>query len=739
MRAKPSGKGTRRSFLRHTATAGASLTFVLQVPELMNAAPSRAFEPNAYIRITPDNTITFWITRSEMGQGVRTLLTTVLAEELETDPDRVKLEQAMPGERFKGVRLRTSGSGSSSGTFRALRVAGACAREMLISAAAQVWKVEASTCRAEMGSVIHSPSSRRLRYGDLTDIAARQPLPANPPLKPAATFRLIGKPAKRIDAPEIVRGQAHYGIDVRVPGMLVAVIARCPYLAGKAMSSDSIRARAVPGVRHVVPVHSGIFGGIAVVADHTWAAMKGRDALNVQWDHGPNSDFDSSRFIEALKASFVQEGYPIRREGDWQSAMSGATSRLEAVYEYPFQAHAPLETMNCVADVRRDSCEVWAPTQTPETAQQSIVKSLGLPAEAVRIHTTLLGGGFGRRLIVDYVDEAVEISQAVGKPVQVVWSREDDMQNGFFHPASVERMSAGLAEGRVVTWMHKSIGSDMSMVGVPTAEEKKDPQAYANNEFPWGAFDTFYNFRSLKVDYVPVDSPVPTGAWRAVMYPSRVFGRESFLDEVAHTLRQDPFELRINLLQPGGVVKIGPQEIDRGRMVRVLEEARERSGWTRPLAIPGSGDRLTGRGLAINIYAAESYMAQVAEISVARDLTDFRVHRMVCVFDCGRPLNPAGLEGQVESAIAWGLSAALHGKINFRNGRAVESGYHDFRVMRMDEMPLIETHILPSTAAFGGFGEHPVAPAAPAVANALFAATGRRIRRLPITAADLRV
>jgi isoquinoline 1-oxidoreductase subunit beta len=487
----------------------------------------------------------------------------------------------------------------------------------------------------------------------------------------------------------------------------------------------------------VLPVQSGIFGGVAVVADHTWAATKGREALKVEWDRGPHAGFDSTEFMQVLKAAASEEGYPIRRERDWGAGISTAATRLEAIYEYPFQAHAPLEPMNCTADVRRDSCEVWAPTQTPETALQNIAKTLGLPTEAIHIHTTLLGGGFGRRLQVDYVDEAVEISKALGKPVQVVWTREDDMRNGFFQPASVEQMSAGLKEGRISAWVHKSVGSDLSMLEPLTAEEKKDAQHYAKAELPWGAFDTFYNF-PMKVDYVPVDSPVPTGPWRAVMYPSRVFARESFLDEVAHALGRDALDLRIALLQPGNTIKLESQEIDRSRMIRVLEETRERSGWNKPLLASSRPDRLVGRGLAVNVYDTDSYMAQVADVSVARDLSDVRVERIVCVFDCGRPLNPAGLEGQVDSGIAWGLSAVLHGKINFRGGRVVESGYHDFRVMRMDEVPVIETHILPSTAGFGGFGEHPVAPVAPAVANAIFAAIGKRIRRLPITPSELR-
>jgi isoquinoline 1-oxidoreductase subunit beta len=730
-------KVTRRAFLKHNVVAGAGLAIAFRLDTAYAAEAPAAFEPNAYIRITPDNVITLWVTRSEMGQGVRTNLPAALAEELEVGLSQVRLEQAMPGARFKGIRLRTSGSGSSSATFRALRRAGATARAMLISAASQTWEVKPETCRAEQGTVVHQPSGRKLTYGQLAERAAQQPVPANPPLKDPKDFRLIGKPIKRVDGPALVQGRAVYGFDVRVPGMLVAVMERCPYMGGKAKGFDSGKTLAVPGVRKVVPVKSGIYTGVAVVADNTWAAMKGREALRVTWDPGPNKHFDSDKFMNTLKEARAQEGYPIRRGGDALAAFDSPAKHLEAIYEYPFQAHAPIEPMNCVADVREDSCELWLPSQTPETAQQNIIKNLGLPPEAIKINTTLMGGGFGRRLFVDYADEAVEISRAVGKPVQLVWTRLDDMRNGFFHPASIEHMRAAIdARGNLAAWIHKSVGSDLSMFGLPTEDEKKDLQRYANDESPWGAFDTPYNFANLKIDYVPVDSPVPTGSWRAVEYPSRVFARESFLDEVAHAMGKDPLQFRIDLLHPGDVLKLGEQNIGRARMIHVLEAVREKSGWAKPML--AARGRLVGRGVAINIYHADSYMAQVAEVSVARDLSDLRVERVTCVFDCGFPINPEGLEGQVESGITWGLSATLHGKIDFRQGQAVQQTYSDFAVMRMDEMPAIETHILPSTAPPGGFGEHPVPPVAPAISNALFAATGKRVRKLPITPVELK-
>jgi isoquinoline 1-oxidoreductase subunit beta len=734
-------KVTRRAFLKDSASATAGLTIAFTLPESFAAAKRVTavtnFEPNAYIRISSDNTITLWATRSEMGQGVRTNLPAALADELEVDLDKIRLEQAMPGPKFKGIRLRTSGSGSSAGSFMAVRTAGAATRELLIAAAAARWSVEAATCQAKHGAVRHLPSGRVFTYGELANSAASLPVPTAPKLKDPKDFNFIGKPIKRTDGPNIVSGRAVYGADVRIPGMLFAAMKRCPYLGGRMLSFDAKKALAVPGVREVVAIQKGISTGVAVAADNTWAAFKGCEALDVKWDAGPNRDFDSDKFIAKLEASFAQEGYPIRREGDVQEGLAKAAKRLDAVYVYPFQAHASVETLNCTADVRADSCEVWVPSQTPETAYQDLQKSLGLPAEKVAIHTTLLGGGFGRRLFVDYVHEAVELSRALGRPVQLVWTRHDDMRNGYFHPASVEQMGAGLDGLGNIAWLHKSAGSDLSMYPGPTEEEKKNPQRYAEDESPWGAFDNPYSFASMKVDYVPVESPVPTGPWRAVMYPARVFAREAFLDEIAYALGKDPLQMRIDMLKPGDVLTLGSLKIDRGRMIRVLEVIREKSGWNKPMPAARNRDRLWGRGLAMNIYHAGSYLAQVAEVSVARDLSDIRVRRIVCVFDCGIPINPLGLEGQVESGITWGLSATLHGQIDFRNGSAQQGTFEDFRVMRMKEMPLIETHIVPSDARPGGFGEHPVPPVAPAVANAIFAATGKRVRVLPITPASL--
>ena len=728
---------TRREFLKAGTLAGAGLVIWLELPTSAAAQAAPIFEPSAYISITPDNVVRLWITRAEMGQGVRTTLPMMLNEELEADWAQIQYQQAMPGGHFKGIRLRTSGSGSTVGTYSALRKAGATAREMLIAAAAEKWNVPPSTCRAQQGKVIHSPSGRALTYGDLAQSAARQKVPDNPPLKNPKDFRVIGTRVKRTDGAPIVTGQATYGIDVRLPGMLCAVMARCPYLGGRLATFDAAKALATPGVRQVVPIKSGMAPGVAVVADHTWAALQGRDALHIDWDPGPHADFDSDRLLQQMEAALAQPGFFVRNDGDAPKAIQSCPRKLEATYEFPFQAHAPLEPMNCIADVRGNSCEIWVPTQAPERTQSEAARLLGIPEDSVQVHVTLLGGGFGRRLFVDYAVEAVELSRAIGHPVQLLWTRSDDMRFGYFHPNDLERIAGGLDEsGRPLAWIQKSVGPDLSVIGLPSEKDLADPKYYFNDGSPWGSFDNPYNFPHLKADFVPLNSPVPTGPWRAVMYPPTVFARESFLDEMAHAAGQDPLEFRLHLLQPGDVLTVGYARIDRSRLLRVLQLAAEKADWKRPLA-PTDG-RLHGRGIACNVYDQDCYIAQVAEVSVGRQAGDIRVHRVVCAVDCGLVINPAGLEGQAESGIIWGLSATLHGRIDFKNGAAVQENFHDFEVIRMNESPAVETYIVPSEHPPGGFGETAVPPIAPAVANAIFAATGKRIRRLPIAPEKLK-
>lgn len=735
MKDKP--KMNRRGFIGTGITAGMGLVLAIHLPSTAKAAaedsaqPAREFAPNAYLRILADNRVILYVTRSEMGQGVRTSLPMILADELEVDWTRVELEQASPGPAFKGIRLRTSGSGSLTGTWMPLRRAAAAAREMLITAAAQTWKVEPGSCRAQLGAVVHPPSERSLSYGALAEAASKLPVPQTIRLKEKKDYRLIGSRVRRVDGGRIVEGSATYGMDVRLKGMLYSVVARSPVLGGRALRWDDAKTKAVPGVRAVVPVKTGLAEGVAVVADNTWAAMKGLEALNVVWDEGPHRDFNSEAFSAKLREALNETGYVTRKEGSFSTALASSQTKLEAVYEYPFQAHAPLEPMNCIADVREGTCDIRVGTQAPEQAREQVAKLLGLDADAVRIHVPLLGGGFGRRLFTDYVPEAVEVSRAVGAPVQVVWTRADDMRHGFFHPATACRMSAGLdGQGKPVAWKHKTASSDLSVLGPPFRDVVRYKQIYT----PWGAYDNPYFFESLEAEYVHVDSPVPTGPWRAVGYPQNVFARECFVDEMAHAARLDPVQFRLLLLD-GPDVQLERLKMERSRLRRVVEVAAEKARWSSPL--PRAKGVRRGRGIACNIYHGETHMAQVAEVSVD-ERGRLRVESITCVLDCGEVVNPLGLEGQIESGIVWGLSAALRGQISFKQGRAEQTSYNDFQVLRINEMPRVETHVIPGGSEPFGIGEQPVPTVAPSVANAIFAATGIRIRRLPISSTDLR-
>ena len=738
---------TRREFLSSSAAVGGGFLLAMRIPELEageRLLRTALFEPNAYLSIASDDTVTIFVVRHEMGQGVRTLLPMMVAEELEADPTRIRLEQAVTGPRFAGIRLHTSGSGSSRGTYEVLRKAGAAAKEMLVTAAAERWGVAAATCRAESGAVIHHGSGRCLTYGQLAEAAAAQPVPEEPRLKDPADFRLLGTPMRRVDGPDIVTGRARYGIDVRIPGMCVASIERAPVLGARLVRFDAARALQQPGVLHVLAVTSGIQHGVAVVAEHTWAAMRARRELAIEWDLGREQTFDSDRFMADFPRRLDEDDlYVVRHEGDALAALASAAARHAATYVFPFQAHAPLETMNCTADVRADGAEFWVPTQTQHRCMEQAVKVTGLPEEKIRIHATLMGGGFGRRLFADYLAEAAEISRAMAQPVQVVWTREDETRYGYFQPCTAERLEGGLdADGRLVALVHRGSASDLTVYAIhggrdiydDTPPDPKAPDHYSSGLSPWGAFDNPYDIPHLRVAVADVPSPVPHGPWRAVEYPSTVFARESFLDELAHLSGQDPLAFRLGVIGEGRRM-IGPIPLDRARLAMVHRVAAERSGWDQPLPEDG---RRRGRGLAANVYHGGSYIALVAEVSLAEDLSDLRVERMTCVVDCGIALNPLGVTGQAESGIVWGLSYTLHGKIDFKSGQAVQRGYRDFRVLAMDEMPALDIHVVPSRERPGGFGEHAVPMVAPAVTSAVFAATGIRVRRLPVTSTALR-
>ena len=720
----------RREFLKNGVGAGLCLLAnEAGVLTCLQAQHSKDFRPNAYIQISPNNQIEFWLTRCEMGQGVRTLLPLLLAEELEVDPRDIRLRQPVTSPEFKDIPLRTSGSSSASETWRPLRQAAASAREMLISAAAQQWSVERKDCKAESGTVLHVPTRRRLNYGSLASSAAESPVPKEVPLK-SKDFRLIGGRHRRIDGLDIATGRAQYGLDVRLPGMKYAVIVKPPSFGATPKSWKADTAKRIPGVRNIVPVSSGYAAGVAVTADSVWVALRARDALQVQWETGPGATFASDEHYEKLRRATAAEGIVVRHDG--QPAPQ-AHEVFEAFYEWPYQVHAPLEPMNCTAFVKNGKCEIWAPTQAPEEAQRKAAKLLGIPLEDVTVRVMLMGGGFGRRLFTDYVQEAVEIAKSVDYPVQLFWTREDDMRYGHFNPACFNRYVAKLGpDKRPVSLLHRCASSDLSIY---PPDSPRTAASYAEDWIPWGGYDNPYNFGELTVDYTSVESPVPTGPWRSVMYPGPVFGRECFLDELAHHAGLDAIAYRMELLKPANTVALGDDlKIDRGRLLRLLEATREISQWNKPS--PQKNGQRWGRGFACNIYHGQTHMAQVAEVS-ADDSGDFRVERIVCVLDVGQPINLLGIEGQVESAIAWGLTAVLKGGVRFAKGQSLATNFLDSPVLSIKESPQVKVHVLPSAVAPSGLGEQPVPLVAPAVANALFAATGKRVRHLPIRATDL--
>jgi len=709
---------TRRDFV--STTTGLVIAFALPWrADAASAAGDAPFAPNAWLRVGTDGIVTLTLDKSEMGQGSQTGLAMILAEELEADWSTIRLGPVPENPAGWSRRMSTGGSTAIHGSWDLLRKAGATAREMLVSAAAAAWDVDRAGCRAEQGAVIHTPTKRRLPYGKLAARAARLPVPPDVPLKDPKQFRLLGTRTTRLDTPAKVDGSAVYGIDVTMPGLLVASIERCPVFGGTIKRYGATKAKALPGVRAVVELEPspwtgkdgawgvGCAAGVAVVADTYWHAFQGRKALEVEWNEGEAASLGSDGIRAELARLADQPGVEAKKVGDPVAALAGAAQRLDAVYEVPFLHHATMEPMTCTAHVQANGCDVWAPTQNQTRAQEVAAELAGLPKEKVRIHTTFLGGGFGRRLEPDFVSEAVRVSKAVGAPVKVIWTREDDTQHGFYRPASYNRFAAGLdAAGNPVAWTHRVVGTPIRLKFGPLPKG-------LDGSLVDGAEDLPYGIPNLLVDQVAADFlPIPRGFWRSVGISHNAFVVESFLDEVATAAKKDPYELRRALLK------------DKPRHLRTLELVAEKAGWGTPLPAGRA------RGIAFAEWQP-TVCAQVAEVSVDSGGV-VHVHRVVCAVDCGPVVNVGQIEAQMQGGIVYGLTAALYGEITIDHGRVTQGNFIDYPMMRINEMPAVEVHVVPSTEKQGGIGEPSVGPIAPAVCNAIFAATGKRIRKLPI-------
>jgi isoquinoline 1-oxidoreductase beta subunit len=706
---------SRREFLKAGALAGGGLILGVHLPGLdcrgQVDSPSLSFMPNAWIRIGKDDTVTVIVNHTELGQGPYTSFAMIVGDELEADWSKIRVESAPVDPVYNhavfGIQM-TGGSTSTWTEYERLRKAGAAARQMLLTAAAGMWNVEPATCRAENGLIVHPESERRVTYGKLVDKASELTPPENPPLKDRKDFRFIGKPTKRLDTPDKTNGKAVFGLDASVPGMLVALVARAPVFGAKLKEFSDQQARMVPGVRHILKIERGV----AVVADGFWPAKRAREALQLTWDEGPLVRLSSPEQSDEYAGLAKKGGVVTRNEGDATKALGGPVTKLEATYDLPYLAHATMEPMNCLADVRDDACEIWVGTQFQTVDRDAAAKDAGLKPEQVKLHTMLCGGGFGRRAVPDshFVREAVQISKAIRKPVKVVWTREDDMQGGWYRPRAYHSVSGAVdAQGQPVAWQHRVVCQSI-VKGTPFAE--KIMKEGVDETAVEGAKDLPYDIPNLLVEWQEAPDGVPVLWWRSVGHSHTAFVVETFIDELARAAKKDPFEFRRGLLGKNP------------RHRRVLETVAEKAGWGNSLPYG------RGRGIALH-ESFGSFVAHVAEVSVSKSGMP-RVHRIVAAIDCGPVVNPATIHAQLEGGAVFGLTAAFYGQITFTGGRVQQRNFHDYRMLRMDEMPIIETHIVPSEEKMGGVGEPGVPCVAPAVANAIFAATGKRIRSLPI-------
>jgi isoquinoline 1-oxidoreductase subunit beta len=712
----------RREFLKAGAALGGGLLISLYVAECVPAARAAdsAAKPvalNAFVRIGTDESVTVISNHSEMGQGIYTSLPMLLNEELEADWTRVRVESspvdAVYNHTVFGLMM-TGGSTTTNSEYDRFRKMGAMARIMLMAAAAQFWNVDPQTCHAEKGYVIHTPTGRRASFGSLAEAASRIAPPKDIPLKDPKDFTLVGKPTHRLDTPSKTNGTAQFGLDVYIPGMMTAVVARAPVFGGRVVSFNADNAKAIPGVVNVVQVPSGV----AVIAKGFWPAKLGREKLEITWDEGPGAAISTVAMRENFSALSKTPGLTARKVGDPAAALAGAAKTITAEYEVPYLAHCMMEPLNTVVDLHEDRCEIWTGTQFQTGDRAAAAKVAGLKPEQVTLHTTLLGGGFGRRAnpACDFVTEATEVAKAAKVPVKVVWTREDDIRGGWYRPMWYDHFAAGLdASGNPVAWTHTIVGQSIMTGTMFEAYGVKNGIDSASVE---GAADILYGIPNLQVELHTPKNEVPVQWWRSVGHSHTGFSVEAFLDEVAHAGGKDPYQLRRSLLagQP--------------RMLAVLDLAAQKANWGS--ALPAG----RARGIATH-FSFDSYVAQVAEVSVEKDGT-VHVHRVVAAVDCGQTVNPDTVKAQLEGGIIFGLTAALKTEITLDKGRVQQRNFNDYPMLRMFESPAIEVFIVPSTEHPTGVGEPGVPPVAPAVTNAIFAATGKRVRRLPIKPEDLR-
>jgi isoquinoline 1-oxidoreductase beta subunit len=701
---------SRRGFLQAGAAAGGGLMLSLSLPfGNRESKAADAFIPNAFIRIGSDGQIVLIMPYVEMGQGTYTSIPMLIAEELEVDLKQVRLEHAPPNEKFYANPLlgvqATGNSNAIRGAWQPLRQAGAAARTMLVAAAAKKWNVDPASCRAQSGEVLHPPTGRSIKYGALASDAAAMPVPEKIALKRPQDFKLIGTPAKRLDTPAKVNGTAVYGIDVRPPGVKIATLAQSPVFGGRVKSVDDAAAKAVKGVRQIVRLDDAV----AVVADHMGAAKKGLAALKIEWDDGSHAKLSTEDIARQLDQATLRSGAVAQNIGDVDKAMASAATKVEALYQLPFLAHATMEPMNCTVHLRKDECEIWIGSQAVARVQAMAAKAAGLSPEKVIVHNHLLGGGFGRRLEADGAVRAVQIAQHVDGPVKIVWTREEDVQHDMYRPYWVDRISAGLdAKGRPVAWNNRFAGSSVIARWLPPGfKNGLDPDSTE------GAIDLVYDLPNFRVEFVRVEPPgIPTAFWRSVGPSHNVFVTESFVDELAAAAKQDAVAYRRALLDKSPRAKAA------------LNLAAEKADWGKPVP------KGSGRGVSLQ-FAFGSYMAHVAEVEVSENGA-VRIRRVVCAVDCGTVVNPDTVQAQVQSGIIFGATAALYGEITLKDGRVEQSNFDTYQMLRMNEAPAIEVYIVSSQEPPGGIGETGTSAVVPAIANAIFAATGKRLRKMPV-------